>query len=211
MSKEHTHAARWPDPGSDSAMNSRNDVEQRVSDACPPEAWWIRALDNELSAIEWQIWQQHLAVCDVCRSEWEALMHVEAVLQQAPAPPPLPADFTARTMQRLAWRKRARVGLTWLGSLVMVSFVTLIILSAVGSLLSQANQFCIVLRASWDVLLGSLIQLTTDFLIASQTVLPIALAMAGALLLLMMPNGVLATYALVLIRQSRRRPSLSEG
>lgn len=239
MLKEHTNTPRLPDvDGGD----RNGDMDQRLKNMCPheatfaTEAWWIRALEDELglgsvanhdwrcglgsvanhgwrcglSATERRTWHQHLAVCDVCRAEWEALMQVESILYDAPAPPPLSADFTARTLQRLAWRQRLQFGLTWLGGLVMVSFVTLLVLSAFGSLLSQANQCFIVLRAGWDVLLDGMIHLTTGFLIAGQKVLPVALTLAGILLLLMMPNGILATYAFVLVKQGRQRPSLGE-
>ncbi len=237
MLKEHTNTPRLPDVnGSD----GNSEMDQPLDNICPyeatfaTEAWWIRALEDELDSVsglgsasgldsvanqgwrcglsetERRTWHQHLAVCDVCRAEWEALMRVESILYDAPAPPPLSADFTARTLQRLAWRRRLQFGLTWLGGLVMVSFVTLLVLSAFGSLLSQANQCFIVLRAGWDVLLSGMIHLTTGFLIAGQKVLPVALTMAGFLLLLMMPNGILATYAFVLVKQGRQRPSLGE-
>jgi predicted anti-sigma-YlaC factor YlaD len=192
------------------------------SDQCPHAEWLMRALEDALdrerglesqsglSSRERQLWQQHLAICGACRAEWEALLRVESILCDAPAPPPLSVDFTARTMRRLAWRKRLRLGLTWLGGMVTVSFVALIVLSAFGSMLSQMNQFFVVLRAGQSVLLEFLIYFITSFLILGQKIIPIALAMAGALLLLMMPNGVLATYALMLVRQRRQEPVLGE-
>jgi predicted anti-sigma-YlaC factor YlaD len=192
------------------------------SNVCPHDEWLMRALEDALdrargfenpsglSSRERQLWQQHLALCDACRAEWEALLRVESILCDAPVPPPLSVDFTAHTMQRLVWRKRLRLGLTWLGSLITVSFVALIVLSAFGSTLSQMNQFFVVLRAGQSVLLEFLIYFITSFLILGQKILPIALAMAGALLLLMVPNGVLATYALMLVRQRHRRSALGE-
>ena len=176
------------------------DIHAKIAES---EDWWIRALDGTLSPEEAHAWRQHLALCSKCYREWQALTQVDWLLRTAPPPPQISEGFTVRTMQRLEHKQRQRRLLNSLGGLVIVFVVTLVTLNYFGMAFGQLDQLFSVLWAGRGILLEPLLRLVTGCLVAGRRILPIALGLAGALLLLMMPNGILATYAVVLL--SRRR------
>ncbi len=167
------------------------------------DEWWMRVWDADLSPEESRAWEQHLQVCDRCRREWEALLRVDAVLTNAPPPPPITADFTERTVQRIEHRQWMRYWMMQLGGVTVVSLVSLGALYYLGTTIVQLDQLLNVLRAGWAVLLPPLISLVVTLMSLASEVLPVAVGLAGMLLLLMMPNGILATVALLLFGRRR--------
>lgn len=168
------------------------------------EEWWIRALEGNLTTQEAQAWEEHRAICSQCRYEWEALISVDHMLRCAPPPPAISPDFTAATMLRLERRQQLQRLLNFLGGLILVTVVSLFVLNFFGTAYLRLDQVFDVLRAGRGILLEPLVKLLTGLLIAAQGILPIALGLAGALLLLMVPNGVMATAAVAWYSRQRR-------
>ncbi len=68
------------------------------------------ALDGELANEQQVELEAHLRACPPCRYEWQAILAVHTLLQQAPALAPA-ADFAQRTIARLP-NRRARLTAT---------------------------------------------------------------------------------------------------
>ncbi len=168
------------------------------------DVWWQRALDGELSPDEAREWEVHLAVCARCRREWVALRLVDELLRDPPPLPPLPADFTQRTLRRLERRRRRHKLLALVGSLVVVGLV------AGGAVLSLERLFGVVshlfaaIYTGRYLLLDALMRTVVGLMVAWRTVWPAATLFIAVLgFILLAPNGVMATMFLVWL--SRRR------
>ena len=76
--------------------------------------WLSLRLDGLVEQEQSARLQEHLASCEVCRAEWEAIQGVSSVLEAASMVAP-PLDFTAnvalRLQQRQARRRRVRGGI----------------------------------------------------------------------------------------------------
>ncbi len=72
-------------------------------------AWMSLALDDLLEVEDAKRLQDHLAVCSVCRSTWQAMQQVSALFETAPLVDP-PVSFASRVERRLAYRARAKKG-----------------------------------------------------------------------------------------------------
>ncbi len=76
--------------------------------------WLSLKLDGLMEREQSVHLQEHLASCETCRAEWEAMQRVASVLEAASEVAP-PLDFTAkvasRLQQREARRRRVRAGI----------------------------------------------------------------------------------------------------
>lgn len=72
-------------------------------------AWMSLALDDLLEVNDAKKLQDHLAVCSVCRSTWQAMQQVSALFETAPLVHP-PVGFASRVERRLALRAGAKKG-----------------------------------------------------------------------------------------------------
>ena len=171
------------------------------------DRWWIRALDGELTADERRAWNAHLAQCERCRLEWNALVDLDQLLAATPAPLPAP-DFVAQTatrVKRTAWRRRlARL----LGGFFILGVLLVVELSVVSAVFSSVARIGSVLLASRDVLFQALMRIWVSFIALGDAALPLLCIALAAGLLLVMPNGILATLTFVLLRRQRRRLAL---
>ena len=166
------------------------------------EAWWIKALDGELNPAEQVLWERHLVECQNCRVEWAALAQLDAMLCAAPRPVP-PADFVAKTVARTLVEHRQRR--LWM--LLGVSLLTLLlgagIVWGLSAAYSDFNRLLAAVIFSWDVLAQAFTHTALSLMLTGRAVAPLVLLGALGLLLAFMPNGILATVAVVILRQSR--------
>ncbi len=167
------------------------------------EVWWQRALDGELSPDEAREWEAHLAVCARCRREWEALRLVDDLLREPPPLPPLPADFTQRTLRRLEQRRQWRRLLTLVGGLIVVGLIAGVAVLSLERLFGVVSHLFAAIYTGRYLLLDALMRTVVGLMVAWRTVWPTALFIAVLGFVLLAPNGVMATMFLVWF--SRRR------
>ena len=166
------------------------------------EAWWIKALDGEMTPPEQALWEQHLRECSTCRTEWAALAQLEMVLRVAPAITP-PAGLAAKTTARAVTMRRQRR--LWM--LLGISFLTVLlgagVLVALGTVYGDFNRLLAAMVFSKDMLVQVLMRTLVGLMVAGRSFSPLVLALAAGLLFLFMPHGVLATVAVVMVRRQR--------
>jgi len=166
------------------------------------EAWWIRALDHELTPAEQRQWEAHLQACEACRSEWAALAAVDRRLREGSiplAPAGLGGEVVARALraQRRLRLLRYAVG----GMLVMM--VGLILLSVLGVTLAEIGREVAVLVSARRLLIRPLVQVAMALVLEWKTLLPYILALTALICLLVMLHGVLVTLMLLWLAQRR--------
>ncbi|GEM_PF-529654 len=166
------------------------------------EAWWIRALDHELTPVEQRQWEAHLQACEACRSEWEALVAVDECLREGSiplAPAGLGSEVVTRTLraQRRLRLLRCAVG----GMLVMM--VGLILLSVLGVTLAEIGREVAVLVSARRLLIRPLVQVGTALVLEWKTLLPYTLALTAMICLFVMVHGALVTLMLLWLAQRR--------
>ncbi len=171
------------------------------------EAWWMRALDGELSGAEERAWQAHLAQCLSCRQEWAALTHMEALLRTAPPPPVLPADFTARTVTAITQKQRLRSLLRFLVGFMLLALTIWMGLGYCNIALGELIQTVGMVVSSRQILFAALMRTLVGLALTVKTFLPLIVGIAAALFLLLAPNSVLATVAMVRFAQKRQARS----
>jgi len=135
--------------------------------------------------------------------EQRAWAAYEVLLRAAPVPEP-PANFTVKTLQRLAQaRRRQHLRMLLGGGLLalMVLFLELLILET-GFL--DFSRTITVLLASRDIWLLPLLRIAVGVSATIRTWAPLALILAGVWLLFLMPNGVLATLTVIAMGRRQR-------
>jgi len=166
-------------------------------------------MDGELTPAEQQAWEAHLSECAACRQEWEALMSLDDLFQSAPAVA-LSEDFTARTLARLEKTKRRRKLWSVLGFLSLAVLVLVIEILVLGSALVDFRHVALVLFSSQDLLGQTLMRLGVGLIAMAKSLSPFFLGLAGLLMLFLMPNGILATATVVLVRRKRKSRALGK-
>jgi anti-sigma factor RsiW len=84
-------------------MFTPEETENWTLMACPEfEDRIIDWLDGELSAVERQTVENHVAACAACRNFAEELKSLDAVLASAIQRPALPGDFKSKMLRRVA-------------------------------------------------------------------------------------------------------------
>jgi len=168
------------------------------------EAWWIRVLDDELTPDEEVRWGAHLLECESCRQELAALARVDLFLSQVPAPPALPADFTDRTVQMIARRQRWRRMLSFLAGSLVVTVASLLVAGVADSMFSSFEQGVGLMFSARALLFHSFVQTVLALLVSWRTILPYLVGTALVAYALVMPNGLLMTFAIVWLSSRRR-------
>lgn len=165
------------------------------------EAWWIKALDGDLSPAEQVLWERHRAECDRCQAEWVALAQLDTLLASVALPQP-PANFTAHTVTRLMTAQHRRR--VWL--LLSLSVLTLLvgggIVLSLSAILSDLSRLIAAVMFSWDLLMETLLHIALSLMVSGRFLSPLIVLLAALLLLVFMPNGVLATVTVILLRRS---------
>ncbi len=168
------------------------------------DGWWTRALDGELSPAEQRAWEAHLAICASCRLEWEALRDIDRLFAATPPPAP-PADFVAKTVAAVEKVSRRRWLARLLGGVFIVSIILLAEILAFNMIFSDITQAGGALLASRSLLFQTLMRIWVSLIALGDMLLPLALGMLSVSLLLLMPNGILATLTFLLLRRQRNK------
>lgn len=174
------------------------------------ETWWIRVMDDDLTEAERLRWEAHLAVCSRCQEEWVMLSRVDAFMAEPPPAPVLGPEFTALTVERIKHQRQWHRYLSFLGGLLVVLIAAALVLNTVGSALVSFEQGIGAVIFARQTLFHSLVQTFIGILVRWRTALPYIVG--GALLsyAMMMPNGLLMTFAIVWL-SSRRRACAAVG
>ncbi len=168
------------------------------------DAWWIRALDDELTRGEQRAWEAHLAQCARCRLEWNALTDLDQLFVTTPVPAS-PPDFVTETVakvERAAWRRRLA---RWLGGLFIIAVLLVVEIAVFNAVFSSVTRVGGTLLASRDLLFQAWMRIWVSLIALGNVTLPLMCIALTASLLLIMPNGILATLAFVFIRRQRRK------
>ncbi len=168
------------------------------------EAWWIRLMDDEVTAEERVRWDAHLAHCTRCQEEWKAMIFVDAALRAAPAPEALPVGFTAATVDRIKRQQRLRRLLAFVAGTFIVTLVAMLVLALAGSALGVVEQGFIAVVAGRQALFRSVMHMVLVLFFGWQAILPFVLGLLAVGYLLLMPNGLLFTAALIWLSGHRR-------
>ncbi|HQE91184.1 MAG TPA: anti-sigma factor [Anaerolineae bacterium] len=168
------------------------------------EAWWMRALEGELSGEEAEDWQAHLAQCPSCRQEWAAMTQVDMILRTAAPPPLLPADFTARTVMQIAHRQKLLRMLRFVVGFLIVAAVAWIGFIYFDTTLDTLVRAASVVISRWQILFAAFMRTLVGLAITVKTLLPMILGIATALFLFLTPNSVLATVLVAWVSQKKR-------
>jgi len=168
------------------------------------DAWWMRVCEGTLSPQEEAHWQAHLAQCEACRQEWAALAQVDGLLRAAVPPPMLAQDFTARTIERIAHKNKLRYMLRFVVGMVVLGLVAWIGWSYFGATLAGVVRTLDVMISGRQVLFTALMRTLVGLAVTVKALLPLLLGIAGAMLLFLMPNGILASAALVWFSRRKR-------
>ena len=169
------------------------------------EAWWVRLMDGALTFAEQQVWEAHLDGCARCRQEWEMLTAVDLCLAAAPVLPELSPDFTAETVRRVVQRQRMRKLLSAIVGTLIVVGVTALILHYLGAAYAALEWGISAVLSSRRMLFRSLMQILVELMLSWRAALPFIAGFALLLYLIIMPNGILVTAALLWLSRRRRR------
>ena len=177
---------------------------QDPSSGMHSEAWWIRLMDDELTAVERIRWEAHLAQCPRCQKEWEAVAYVDDLLRFAPAPQALPVEFTWATVDRIMQRQRLRRLLTFLAGAAIVTLVAVLVFVCMGSALSVVERGLGTVVAARQMLFRSVMQVVLTLFFGWRSILPFVLGLLALGYLVLMPNGFLVTAALIWLSGHKR-------
>ncbi len=164
------------------------------------DRWWELALEGALSGEEVAAWELHLQECKACREDWEALLEVDQLFTAAPQPIP-PVDFVGQTLLRLEAERRRQRRWRVVAGIVLVIVVLLVELVALHAIYHDVTRLVSTLLAAQTLIATTLMRLGVELITVAETLAPLMLLGAAACLLLMMPNGALATLAILMIRR----------
>jgi len=173
------------------------------------EAWWMRALDGELSREEEKDWQAHLMQCPSCHREWAAMTQVDMILRTAAPPPLLTADFTERTVAMITRQQKLRYMLRFVVGFLIVALVAWIGFSYFDATLASLVRAITVMISGRQILFAAFMRTLVGLAIAVKTLLPLILGITAALFLFLTPNSVLATVMMVQYSQKKRARAAS--
>ncbi len=167
------------------------------------EAWWMRALEGELSHDEERHWQAHLAQCPACQQEWAAMMRVETLLRTAAPAPLLTVDFTARTVAKIAQKQKLRSMLRFIVGFLLLALVAWIGFLCFDASLASLFRTVPILISSRQILFAALMRTLVGLALTVRTLLPLIGMISVVLFLLLMPNSVFATMLLMWLGKKR--------
>jgi anti-sigma factor RsiW len=184
--------------------------ERKLTEQMHRDTWWERVMAGTLTLEEQKAWEEHLARCEECQTSWEALGALDALFAASPPPPP-PSGFTAATLDRLE-KQRGRQRLwQWLGGMFVVLVILAVEIAVLGTTVCWVARATNVFLSSRDLIFQALMRVWLSFIAAGDALLPMALMVVGIALFFLMPNGVLTTLALLLLRRKRAAASLSHA
>lgn len=168
------------------------------------DAWWMRVLESELTPEEERQWHAHLELCQTCRREWEALERIDTLMRTATPPPALPPNFATHTVKLIARKQKRRRLVSFLAGLLIFTLVAWIGLAYFDTTLASLVRAANAIIFSRQILFAALVHTLTELAIAIKALLPLMLGITGAALLLITPNGAIATTAILWYVRKRR-------
>jgi anti-sigma factor RsiW len=168
------------------------------------DAWWMRVCEGELSPQEEAHWQAHLAQCEACRQEWAALMQADVLLRTAAPPPMLAPDFTVRTVECITHKQKLRHMLRFVVGMLALGLVAWIGWSYFGVTLANVVHALDVMISGRQVLFAALMRTLVGLAVTVKALLPLLLGVAGAMLLFLTPNSILASVFVVWYSRRKR-------
>jgi anti-sigma factor RsiW len=168
------------------------------------EEWWIRLMDDDLSADEREQWNRHLGGCSSCQREWAALLAADEALAMVPAAPALPETFTAATVARIVRRQRLQRLATLAAGVAITALVTLVVVGVLGAAYMALDRSVGAVLSARQIVFGSLVQTFVGLLLSWKALLPYIVGTTLVLYLALMPQGVLVTATLLWLTRRRR-------
>jgi uncharacterized protein YacL len=168
-------------------------------------------MDGELTLDEQRVWQAHLDRCAQCQREWEMIAMVEVALAEAPEPPALSPDFAVATAKRVVQRQRLRRLLSAIVGTLIVVVIAALILRYVGAVYEALEWSVSAVLSARQMLFRALMQTFVGLILSWKAVLPFIGAMMLLLCLIVMPNGIMVTIALLCLSRRRREFGLMEA
>lgn len=175
------------------------------------EAWWMRLFDDDLTEVERLQWEVHLRACAACREEWAMLSRADEFLFDAPMPPALSPDFTVATVRIISHRQRWRRYLSFLAGVVVIVVVAGGLFGFMGSAFTSLGQGIGAVVSARQVLFHSLVQTFLALIVRWRAALPYIVGASVLAYALMMPNGLLVTFAIVWLSSHGRSQVASEA
>ena len=175
------------------------------------EAWWIRLMDDDLTAAELAQWNGHLRGCESCQREWAALAAADEVLEMAAVAMPLPAAFTEATVARIVRKQRLQRSVTYAAGTVIVGLVAVVVVTFLGSAYSALTSCIGAALSARHIVFQSLLQTSVGLLLSWKALLPYLVGSTLALYLVLMPQGVLVTAALFWLSRRRQHAAVAVG
>ena len=182
----------------------RNHIDDMHSDA-----WWMRVMDGDLTLDEKQRWQAHLAECQMCRLEWEAIAQVDLMLRTAAPPPMLSEEFALRTVTKITRKQKLRRLLGFITGVFVFTIVAWAGFAYFDVTLASAIRTINAVVSSRQILFAAFMRTLIGLMATVQPFLPLMFGIAGASLLLMAPNSLMATAVFVWYRRRRSRNGAS--
>lgn len=180
----------------------RNHIEDMHSDA-----WWMRVMDGALTQDEERRWRAHLAGCQMCRLEWDAIARVDLMLRTAAPPPVVPEAFTLRTVATITRKQKLRRLLSFMAGFVIFTIVAWVGIAYFDVTLASVVHTINSVISSRRILLEAFVRTLVGLTATVQTFLPLMFGIAGASLLLVAPNSLMATAVFVWYRRRHSRNS----
>jgi hypothetical protein len=135
------------------------------------------------------------------------LSRVDEFLEQVPAPPALSPEFTSATVRMIAHKQRWRRYLSFFAGLLVIVIVAVSVFGLMGSALTSLERDLAVVFSARQVLFHSLVQTFLALIVRWRAALPFIIGASLLAYMVMMPNGLLMTFAIVWL-SSRRRGSV---
>ncbi len=135
---------------------------------------------------------------------------VEEALLSAPVPPRLSPDFTIVTTQRILQRQRRRRLLSALVGALIVVAITAVILRYLGAAYMAVESTVSAVLAARQMLFRSLMHTLVGLMVSWRAVLPFVAGLTLLVYLIVMPNGLMVTAALLWLSRRRRDAGLVE-
>jgi hypothetical protein len=169
------------------------------------DAWWMRVCDEELTPEEDCKWEEHLATCEDCQQEWEAMQRLNMLMLQKPPVPSLSPDFTANTLQLIIKQQHKRRILSFIAGGAIVIAVSLLILFAFERAIQTFDQYLSVIYSARYVLFSSLMQIVFGVIEEWRMLLPFFIGLTILLFMWLMPNSALVTFAIMWYSRRQRK------
>jgi hypothetical protein len=131
------------------------------------------------------------------------------MLRTAAPPPQLPEDFAMRTVTKITRKQKLRRLLSFMTGIVIFTIVAWVGFACFDVTLASVVRTVNAVVSSRQILFAAFMRTITGLTATVQTFLPLMFGIAGASLLLMAPNSLMATAVFVWYRRRRSQNAAS--